>query len=81
MAIGKIIQLAPIEKGYGFIVSKEFPCERIYFHWSNLIQSTLRFPKLQKGMTVEFIPNNHEVRGMQAFRVKVVTDEPTNRTD
>ena len=74
MPIGKIIKLAPIEKGYGFIVSKEFPCERIYFHWSNLLQTTLRFPKLLKGMNVEFIMKEDKVRGMQAIRIKVVED-------
>ena len=78
MSIGKIIKLSTIEKGYGFIVSKEKPCERIYFHWSNLLQNTLRFPKLKKGMYVEFEMRDTVDRGLRAYRIKVV--EKPNET-
>lgn len=84
MPIGKIIKLAPIDKGYGFIVSREFPCERIYFHWSNLLQTTLRFPKLTKGMYVDFVVKEDPTRGMQAIRIKVVekpNDDVGENTD
>jgi cold shock CspA family protein len=72
MAIGKIIKLADVEKGWGFIVSKEFPCERIYFHWSNLVQETLRFPKLKKNMMVEFTVRETPDRGLRAYRITVI---------
>ena len=82
MHTGKIIKLSSVEQGYGFIVSKEIPCERIYFHWSNLIQSTLRFPKLEKGMYVTFDARETPDKGMRAYRIKVVTDPTTEpKTD
>lgn len=76
--IGKIVKLAPVEKGYGFIISKELPCERIYFHWSNLLQDTLRFPKLTKGMWVEFTLSDTSDKGYKAYRIKVV-EKPSDQ--
>lgn len=81
MHTGKIIKLSSVEQGYGFIVSKEIPCERIYFHWSNLIQSTLRFPKLEKGMYVTFDARETPDKGMRAYRIKVVDAPVETKTD
>lgn len=74
LATGKIIKLSSIEQGYGFIVSKDHPCERIYFHWSNLVQNTLRFPKLKNRMEVEFDLRETPDRGLRAYRVRVIED-------
>lgn len=67
---GQIVALKP--NGYGFIVSPDIPFERIYFHWTALKQSTLRFPALEKGMKVEFQAQNRGDRGYRAVYIEVV---------
>ena len=74
--VGKIIRVDP--KGYGFIISNELPFERIFFHWSSLRSNTLRFPKLRRGMTVEFVArdqgldDNGDNVGFKAIRISVI---------
>lgn len=63
--------------GYGFIASTALPYERIFFHWSGLRQDTLRFPKLEKKMRVEFLlqysaPSAEHEGGYQAIKIKVL---------
>lgn len=50
---GKIIKV-DMERGYGFITSKEVPFTRIFFHWTSLLQDTKNFAELSKNMDVEF---------------------------
>lgn len=77
---GKIIRVDP--KGYGFIISNELPFERIFFHWSSLRNSTLRFPELRRGMTVEFVARWQGIddltkvnKGYKAIRIEVVNKD------
>jgi cold shock CspA family protein len=67
---GKIIKLS--STGWGFISSKEIPFTRIFFHWTALRQDTLLFPKLEKGMVVEFTPLQLEGRGYRAMHIRVL---------
>lgn len=64
------------QEGWGFISSKEREFTRIFFHWTNLVQDTLNFKELKKGMWVDFIPIEKEGRGINAIRVRVI-DPPT----
>lgn len=59
---GRIVKLS--EDGWGFITSKDQKFTRIFFHWSSLIQSTLKFTELKVGMDVEFI--SQEVKPTEA---------------
>lgn len=68
---GKIIYLDEKE-GWGFITSHELKFTRIYFHWTFLVQDTLHFLQLRKGMKVEFEPKEHAERGWRAIRVVVI---------
>lgn len=67
---GKILTLHT--KGYGFITSEEIEFERIFFHWTALVNDTLRFKQLREGMRVEFEPRNIPNRGWRAVRIKVL---------
>lgn len=63
--------------GFGFIASKQLPYERIFFHWSSLRQDTLRFPKLEKKMKVEFKllysePFEEHEGGFTAVNIRVI---------
>lgn len=62
-------------EGWGFISSKEREFTRIFFHWTNLVQDTLNFKALKKGMWVEFVPIEKEGRGINAIKVRVI-DSP-----
>lgn len=42
------------KKGYGFILTKQIPFTRIFFHWSALDEDTAHFLELNKGDEVEF---------------------------
>lgn len=75
--IGKIVKIM-LDKGYGFIISKDIPFERIFFHWSGLANDTLRFPELEKGMEVEFEAQQSD-RGWRAIKIYVLEPETTNR--
>lgn len=75
--VGKIIKVDP--RGWAFVISNELPFERIFLHWSSLLQSTLRFPKLERGMKVEFAardqgddPITGAPKGYKAIRVMVI---------
>ena len=57
--------------GYGFITSESLPFERVFFHWTGLLQDTLRFPALKKRMKVEFILQYNEYDGYRAIKIKV----------
>ncbi len=70
---GKIIKVAS-DKGWGFISSKDIPFERIFFHWSGLLQNTLRFPELKTGMKVEYTPVTVPEKGLRATKIIVVVD-------
>ena len=67
---GKIIKIS--EKGYGFIISKDIPFTRIFFHWTSLTSDTLHFTELRKGMIVEFIPQETEKNGFRALKIRVL---------
>lgn len=67
---GKIFKVSP--KGFGFIISKDMPFTRIFFHWTSLNQNTLNFTELRKGMEVEFTPIELEDKGCRAYRIQVL---------
>lgn len=71
--IGKIIKLS--DDGYGFIISKEIPFTRIFFHWTSLIQETKKFTELEVGDEVEFKAIEVPDKGMRAIRIKCVVEE------
>ena len=76
---GKILKLS--DEGWGFIISKDIPFEKIFFHWTALEQETIRFPKLEEGMEVEFFAVEQEDnRGYRAIKIKVLKDEPSSTT-
>lgn len=77
--VGKILRLS--DEGWGFIISKDIPFEKIFFHWTALEQDTLRFPKLEEGMEVEFFAvEQEENRGYRAIKIRVMKDEPERTT-
>ena len=67
---GRIIHVNP-DKGYGFIISHEVKFTRIYFHWSSLVQDTLNFKDVQKGMFCKFTPKEVEGKGTRAIRIRI----------
>ena len=71
--VGKIIYLS--EDGWGFLTSKEIPFTRIFFHWTSLVQETLHFTELTKGMEVEFIPVENDDKGFRAIKIYVLESE------
>ena len=64
----------PDKGGFGFIISKELPYEKIYFHWTQLNTNTKRFLALKSGDEVEFDLVNKEGYGYQAHRIEVTED-------
>lgn len=71
--IGKIIHLS--DAGWGFITSTEIKYTRIFFHWTGLVQDTLNFSELTKGLKVEFTPLDSADKGWRAIRIKVIDDD------
>ncbi len=76
---GRIVKLS--EDGWGFITSKELKFTRIFFHWSSLIQDTIKFTELKVGMNVEFIsqevkPTDERPKqnGFRAIKICVIND-------
>jgi cold shock CspA family protein len=61
-----------LDRGWGFIVSRDIEYTRIFFHWSGLNQGTLHFTELKKGMRVEFEVRTHPKRGYKAVKIEVV---------
>lgn len=76
--IGKIIKLDK-DGGWGFISSKEIKFTRIFFHWTALLQNTLKFPELKTKMEVEFTAVEYPDKGWRALRIKVL--EPDSNED
>ena len=76
--VGKIIRVS--DKGWGFIVSKEVPFTRIFFHWTSLNQDTAHFTELKKGMEVEFTPIDVVDKGVRAIKIDVLETEPVAET-
>lgn len=70
---GKIYHLS--NDGYGFISSKELPFERIFFHWTALEQTTLRFLQLRRGMMAEFELLNDPIDGYKAIKMTILPEE------
>lgn len=68
--IGRIWKVS--EKGWGFIISQEIPFTKIFFHWTYLIRDTLKFPELEKGMMVEFVPADRGENGIHAIKIRVL---------
>lgn len=69
--IGKIFKLS--DEGWGFILSKDIPFEKIFFHWTALEQTTIRFPNLEEGMEVEFFAvEQEENKGYRAIKINVI---------
>lgn len=80
LVTGKILRLS--DEGWGFIISKEIPFEKIFFHWTALEQNTIRFPKLEEGMEVEFFAVEQENdKGMRAVKIRVVKYDESPTTD
>lgn len=78
MLTGKIIKLS--DKGYGFISSRDKPFTRIFFHWSALQQTTMKFTDLKVGMKVMFESKEVIGKGMRAIKIEVIHDqERTNK--
>ena len=73
LIIGKIIFIS--KEGWGFISSKEIPFTRIFFHWTSLVNDTLNFIELEKGMEVEFLPIENEDKGFRAIKISVLEKE------
>jgi len=71
--VGKIIYLS--EDGWGFLTSKEIPFTRIFFHWTSLVQETLHFTELTKGMEVEFTPIETDEKGYKAIKIHVLESD------
>jgi len=69
--IGKIIKVFP-DKGYGFIVSKDIPFTRIFFHWTSLNQETAHFTEIKKGDEVEFTPKDVPEKGIRAIKIDIL---------
>lgn len=74
--IGKIIKISP--KGFGFIISKDIPFTRIFFHWTSLIQETSHFTELKKGDEVEFTPIEIDGKGIRAIKIDVLEPSTMN---
>jgi cold shock CspA family protein len=72
-AHGKIIKVS--ESGWGFISSKDIKFTRIFFHWTSLKQTTLKFQELKSGMKVEFTPVEIEGKGWRAIKIEVLSEE------
>lgn len=74
---GKIVHLNQNREGggYGFIVSKDVPWTRIYFHWSGLLQQTCHFSELKKGDELEFQLIEIPEKGWRAIRIDVFENE------
>jgi hypothetical protein len=71
--IGRIIKLS--EQGWGFVIAKDIPFTRIFFHWTSLQADTLNFTELKVGMNIEFKPIQVEDKGWRAIKIKVVNNE------
>jgi cold shock CspA family protein len=75
--IGKIFKLS--NEGWGFVTSKDIPFEKIFFHWTALEQDTIRFPKLEEGMEVEFYAVEQEDnKGFRAIKIEVLENKQDN---
>lgn len=68
---GKITRV-DLDKGYGFISSPNVKFRRIFFHWEYLVQDTLKFEKLTRGMKVEFELVDKGDENYHAMKVRVV---------
>ncbi len=71
---GKIIKVS--DKGWGFIICKDIPFTRIFFHWTALTQDTRKFPELKRGMDVTFVAVDKGTRGTHAIKVRIVEPKP-----
>lgn len=74
---GKIIKVSK-DEGWGFISSREIAFTRIFFHWTALVQDTLKFPELRTGMQVEFTPMEVQDKGWRAIHVRVIEKDKTD---
>jgi cold shock CspA family protein len=70
---GRIVKVS--EKGYGFIISPDIKFTRIFFHWSALLQDTLKFTELERGMRVRFVAKDVPGHGIRAIKISVVNGE------
>lgn len=70
---GRVIKIS--KTGWGFISSKEIEFTRIFFHWTQLTQDTLKFTDIRIGMQVEFTPIQIPVKGWRAVHVRVIPKE------
>lgn len=75
------------DKGFGFIISPELKFTRIFFHWTSLIQDTLRFDELKKGMFCSFTLKyfegrepNDKAKGWRAIKIKIIDTPKTEFT-
>lgn len=67
-----IITAVNKDKGYGFLSTPDLPFTRIFFHWSALINNTLHFKKVEKGMKAEFEVQEHEPDKYRAVRMRII---------
>jgi cold shock CspA family protein len=84
--MGKVVKVAndptqTTRQGFGFIVTKEIPFTRIFFHWTGLKQDTIHFSEVKKGDDVEFNVIEYfdkvtnEDRGLRAIHIDVLEPE------
>jgi cold shock CspA family protein len=76
---GRIVKIS--EKGFGFILSPDIPFTRIFFHWTSLVQNTLKFPELRRGMLAEFTRKDVGDKGTRAIKIKIVDTKPHPLTE
>jgi len=69
---GKIIKVGA---GWGFISTPKVPYTRVFFHWTSLVQDTLNFRELEKGMKVLFTLVYKEGRGYSGVKIRVDESE------
>lgn len=75
---GRIIYIS--EDGWGHIISKEIPFEKIFFHWTALRNDTARFKDIDEGMTVEFVPTNIPGKGWRALNIRIIDAIPSGQS-
>lgn len=70
---GKIIAIN--QRGFGFISTMKVPFTRIYFHWTNLIPTTINFKELKRNDPVDFVLEMKENGTYKAIKIDVLERE------
>ena len=75
-SVGRIIKVS--KEGWGFISSRDIEFTRIFFHWTSLVQNTLKFPEIKTGMWAEFTPMQVPGKGWRAIHVRIIEKEKSS---